>query len=103
VDRFYRRRPIHANRSPIPVNTLSEKEDINDTQHWGGMTGSGWALSSSLKPKPRERGIAWGAQVASMVLAWRATDGFVRNPPYARSAEDWRSARGGRREDRASP
>ena len=30
----------------------------------------------------RERGITWGVQVASMVLAWRATDGFVRNPPY---------------------
>jgi hypothetical protein len=30
----------------------------------------------------RERGITWGAQVASMVLAWRATDGFVRHPPY---------------------
>ena len=28
-------------------------------------------------------GIAWGEQVASMVLAWRATDGFVRSPPYA--------------------
>ena len=30
----------------------------------------------------RDRGITWGEQVASMVLAWRATDGFVRNPPY---------------------
>ena len=30
----------------------------------------------------RERGITWGVQVASLVLAWRATDGFVRNPPY---------------------
>jgi hypothetical protein len=33
--------------------------------------------------RSRERGIAWGAQVASMVLAWRATDGFVHSPPYA--------------------
>jgi membrane-associated phospholipid phosphatase len=31
----------------------------------------------------RKRGIAWGEQVASMVLAWRAMDGFVRDPPYA--------------------
>jgi len=30
----------------------------------------------------RKRGLAWGEQVASMVLAWRATDGFVRSPPY---------------------
>src|SRR5262245_48714765 len=30
----------------------------------------------------RERGITWGTQVASMVLAWRETDGFVRIPPY---------------------
>ena len=30
----------------------------------------------------RDRGITWGEQVATMVLAWRATDGFVRNPPY---------------------
>jgi len=29
----------------------------------------------------RDRGITWGEQVATMVLAWRATDGFVRNPP----------------------
>src|SRR4029079_716586 len=31
-----------------------------------------------------ERGIAWGAEVAKAVLAWRATDGFnVTYPPFA--------------------
>ena len=30
----------------------------------------------------RERGIAWGTEVAHAVLAWRATDGFSRTPPY---------------------
>jgi hypothetical protein len=29
----------------------------------------------------RERGIAWGVQVANAVLAWRATDGFSSTPP----------------------
>jgi membrane-associated phospholipid phosphatase len=31
----------------------------------------------------RERGIAWGTQVARAVLAWRATDGFLASyPPF---------------------
>jgi hypothetical protein len=30
----------------------------------------------------RERGIAWGTEVARAVLAWRATDGFNPTPPY---------------------
>ena len=29
----------------------------------------------------RERGIAWGVQVANAVLAWRANDGFLRSYP----------------------
>lgn len=34
--------------------------------------------------RSRERGIAWGIQVAQAVLAWRATDGFVSTPPAFR-------------------
>jgi hypothetical protein len=30
----------------------------------------------------RERGIAWGIEVAQAVLAWRATDGFNPSTPY---------------------
>jgi hypothetical protein len=30
----------------------------------------------------RERGIAWGIEVAQTVLAWRATDGFNPSTPY---------------------
>ena len=30
----------------------------------------------------RERGIAWGTEVAQAVLAWRATDGFNPSTPY---------------------
>ena len=31
--------------------------------------------------KSRERGIAWGTEVAQAVLAWRATDGFSADLP----------------------
>jgi hypothetical protein len=30
----------------------------------------------------RDRGIAWGTEVAQAVLAWRATDGFAPSTPY---------------------
>ena len=49
----------------------------------------------------RERGIAWGMEVAQAVLSWRATDGFSPPPPL-RSLVDWRSASGGPRAGRAS-
>jgi len=34
--------------------------------------------------KSRERGIAWGTEVANAVLAWRANDGFSTPPPAFR-------------------
>jgi hypothetical protein len=43
--------------------------------------------------KPRERGIAWGTDVARAVLAWRAADGFSASyPPFTGGTEvgQWR-------------
>ena len=37
----------------------------------------------------RERGIAWGTQVAQAVLAWRAADGFSASyPPFIGGTAD---------------
>jgi hypothetical protein len=38
-----------------------------------------------------QRGLAWGATVASEILAWRASDGFTAVPPYTAGSApgDW--------------
>ena len=84
---------IHRARRPLPVLAQLQRAAL-DASYAASLA----ALSDDGGDggQSRERGIAWGTEVAQAVLAWRATDGFIP-PPILRSAADWRSASGGRR------
>jgi hypothetical protein len=60
----------------------------DDCEHMGQPRGRGASCASRI-----ERGVAWGAEVAQAVLAWRATDGFSASYPPFRGGDaigQWR-------------
>jgi hypothetical protein len=61
----------------FPPSVLpSEQRAAIETSYEAGLARVGGNGSRS-----RERGVAWGSEVAEAVLAWRATDGFVPSSP----------------------
>jgi len=73
-----RRAAVIAAAHTVLVGLFPSRQAALDDSYAASLA----ALSDDDEPgQSRERGIAWGTQVAQAILAWRATDGFSASYP----------------------
>jgi hypothetical protein len=77
-----RRAAVIAAAYTTLVGLFPARQPALDLSYAASLAALGGDDGARAGGKARERGIAWGIEVAQAVLAWRANDGFSPTPPH---------------------